>query len=169
MTPHQTIVVGIRIFAIWLVLNAVNPMFFSLFEIARNTSASALSLTFLLSPVVSILAGLAFWCFPQAIAGKLFPHEGDAAVHDSNAALADAWLAVGCALIGVWAVVTSLPSLVQDIVAWPSVHLPVFGIYEIVRFLLGVCLILGASRLRTIVRRAQYAGIRRSDGPDRSP
>lgn len=169
MTPQQTVAVGIRVFAVWILLNALNVGYFALVGFVGNTSPGAENLD-LVPTVIWLLAGLVFWCFPRVIAGKLLPHKGDEAVPDSSAISADTWLAVGCALIGVWVVVSSLPWLVQDLATWASAHLSAFGgVYELVRFLLGVCLIIGAGRLRAIVRRAQYAGIRRSDEPDRRP
>ncbi|MGH8201158.1 MAG: hypothetical protein ACREVO_12495 [Steroidobacteraceae bacterium] len=162
MTPHQTVAVGARLFGVWLLLDALSQGYFVL-AAAKGASTSMLAGPILLT-MTWVLAGVALWSFPQAIARKVLPDPMDNPVASSSGAPPDTWLATGCVLIGIWVLVSTLPSLVEDIaLTWPAVHLA-GSIFFVVRLLLGVWLILGAHGLRKVVSWSQYAGIRRSDG-----
>jgi hypothetical protein len=153
MTPHQTVAVGARLFGVWLLLNALNTGYFALIELGKNASASTLALGIFLTAIWA-LAGLALWSFPQVIARNLLPNPMGNEVPSAAGIAPDTWLVVGCVLIGIWVIVSALPSLAQDIaVTWPSVHLASSGVYFGVRVLLGAWLILGARGLRKPVRR----------------
>lgn len=163
MTPRQTVAVGVRLFAVWLLLDALDMGYFALVELGKAASTSTLVLGFVLT-IVWVLAGAVLWIFAGAIAHKLLPRENNNAGSDPSGIAPATWLAVGCALIGVWVIVSSLPPLAQDMAnAWPSVTLGDSGIYFIVRIVLGVWLILGARGLRIVMRWTQYAGIQRSE------
>lgn len=86
----------------------------------------------------------------------------DNAVSSSSGIPPDTWLATGCVLIGIWVLVSTLPSFMESVVlTWPAVHVA-GSVFFGVRLLLGAWLVLGASGLRRLVRWTQYAGIRRS-------
>lgn len=161
MTPSQGIAVGVRVFAVWLLLEGMGTGYFAVVELGMSITTDRLFVGLALT-AVWMLAALALWRFPQVVARGLLTHD----VHDpedSHEICAETWLAVGCALIGVWVIVSSLPPLIQDITdTWPAIHLAGTGIYFLVRIALGVWLILGARGLRNIFRWTQYAGIRRS-------
>jgi hypothetical protein len=162
MTPRQIIAVGVRCFAVWLLFDALGTGYFA-FELRMNSPRGALALGLVLT-LVWLLAALTLWHFPQAVARKLLPNDVDAVNRDSSGISADIWLATGCALIGVWVLVASLPSLAQNVAgSWPKLNLSDLDVYFVVRIVLGVWLILGARGLREVVRWTQYAGIRRSE------
>lgn len=164
MTTRQTIAVAARVFAIWLVLYGLETGYLAVIVLRTNTSTGVLAFGVLLA-VIWVTAGLALWNFPQTIARNLLPRElEDERNPESGATQPDSWLAVGCALIGVWMMVSSLPALAQDIAdGWGSAQLSGSAVYFVVRIVIGAWLILGARGLRKIVRWTQYAGIRRSE------
>ena len=156
MRPHQSIAVGVRVLAIWLLLEGLSTGYFALVEFGRSASTGTLILGALLT-AVWVLAGVVFWSFPQAIAHKLLPHESGDGVAESGGSSPDTWFAVGCSLIGMWLIVSSLPPLAQDIAdTWPQVHLAGSGVYFTVRLALGACLLLGVRGLRKIFRWTQH-------------
>ena len=145
MTPRQTIAVSVRVFAVWLVLYGLETGYVAVIVLRTSTSTGTLVFGVLLA-AIWVAAGLALWSFPQAIARNLLSRElEDERIPDSGAAPPDIWLGVGCALIGVWVIVSSLPALAQDIAdGWASAQLSGSGVYFVVRVVLGVSLILGA-------------------------
>jgi hypothetical protein len=161
MTPRQSIAVGARLFSVWLLLDAFAEGYFALLEPGGNAPAFRLALVLGLS-LVWVAAALALWCFPQVLARRLLSHESDDAVAASGETAADTWFATGCALIGVWVIVSTLPPFVQRLaISWHSGARAGPNAYFLVRIGLGAYLILGARGLRKVVRWARYAGIRR--------
>lgn len=166
MTPRQSVAVGVRLFSVWLLLDGLGTGYFAFVELGMNHSAGNVAFALVLS-LLWVLAAVALWHFPQAVARKLVPDDAHGASSASGGLPADLWFMTGCALIGVWVIVTSLPSLVQSIVnTWPGVNLTESHVYFLVRIILGVGLILGGPRLRKIVRWTQYAGIQRTEESD---
>ncbi len=163
MTPHQSIAVGVRLFAVWLLLAGLGTGYFAVAELGMGASATRITLGVAIA-LIWVFGAVALWRFPRVVARKLLSHEIQDSPSSPATSTPDVWLAAGCALIGVWVVVSSLPAWAQNVVdTWPAVHLAASGVYFTVRILLGVALILGARFLRKFFRWTQYAGIRRSE------
>jgi hypothetical protein len=160
MSPQQIVAVALRLFAIWLGIQALDylPSFFYGGE--GQHSRAYVYVTFLLALNVVIIIGL--WFFPRSIAGKFVPPEKPTAQPSANA---DSWLAIGCALIGLWTLTTSIPRLIYLLYILKSTGdqwLADSGLwYQIARSAIGVWLVLGGKGVARVFRWAQYAGIRK--------
>jgi hypothetical protein len=110
MTPHQTIAVAVRLFAVWVAVSvARETLAFYLTTETRNES-HALLMT-LIGVFIAAAVALALWFFPKTVAHKLL----SSSTPDSTpSASPDLWLAMGCALIGLWLLTFSLPALIRD-------------------------------------------------------
>lgn len=161
MTPRQSVAIGVRLFSVWLLLGGLGSGYAALVELGMSHSAGTVAVGLVLA-LAWILAAAALWRFPQAIARNLIPDD----IHDappSGGVPPEVWFATGCALIGVWVLVTSLPSLIQSVVtASPAVVFRDTDVYLLVRIVLGAGLILGARRLRRVIRWTRNAGVRPS-------
>ena len=159
VTPHQIVALALRLCAIWLGLKALGyvPAFF---EARSSQSPGYVFMTFMLALHVVII--LLLWFFPRTIAGKLLPS------HDTQPqppATVDTWLAMGCTLIGLWTLTSTIPGLVYDIVlssrsdyeGWSLLDL----LYNLVRLAIGVWLVLGGKGVGKLFRWAQYAGLKK--------
>lgn len=152
MTPHQSIAVGVRLFAVWFLLDGFADAYFAFTDLGRNVAASALAFGLALT-VMWVIAAVALWCFPALIARKLLPQENHAAATATTEIAAETWFATGCALIGIWVIVSTLPNYAQIAVTMWHMGQPwALNLYFPLRMVLGIYLILGAPGLRRVVR-----------------
>ncbi len=161
MTPHQIIAVAFRLFAIWLLLHALGwvPSFFGV----RGSQSPYVYMTFILALNAAII--LALWFFPQTIAGKLLPSQ---AGQSQPSTTADTWLAIGCTLIGLWTLTTTIPQLVYSLFVLNTMssyddrsQLHQTVLYHAVQLAIAVWLVLGGKGVEKIFRWAQNAGVRK--------
>lgn len=122
--------------------------------------------------VVEILVVLALWFFPVTIAGRLIGTRSQERPPPSSP---DEWLGVGCALIGLWVLTTSLPSFVFQAYALLAANtyeettaLRQALFYQGAEVVIGVWLILGAKGFREIVRWTRNVGVAKA-GDDAPP
>jgi len=163
VTPYQIVAIALRLFSVWLGLQALRivPSFFT---VSGFKSPSHVYMTFMLA--LTALVILALWFFPRTIAGKLLPpQEG----HSAPSATADTWLAMGCSLIGLWTLTTTVPRLVYDFFVLNSMssdddrsQLKHWVLYNLVELAIAVWLILGGKGVRKIFWWAQNAGTRKA-------
>ncbi len=154
MSPHQIIAVASRLFAVWLVIHLPGQIYAFFDSDAKLNDAS---LRFLAVCIAIIELGLILilWLFPHTIARILLKTSSQ---QTPPPASADSWLQIGCALLGMWLVATSIPALLLDAYAlskafstddtaplWHSV------LYYIAEAGIGIWLILGASGFRRVV------------------
>jgi hypothetical protein len=111
VTPHQIVTVALRLFAIWLGIESLRTVL-SFFVVDPSSSPSYVYMTFLLGLTVTF--SLAMWFFPSTIAGKILPSQS---TQSPPSATLDTWLAMGCSLMGLWILVTSIPRLALDLYA----------------------------------------------------
>lgn len=110
MTPQQIVGLAVRLFSIWLVVIA-----FQAFGIATAMNAqfhNAGSAAAYLMIAFPLLLALIMWWFPMAIAHKLVPKTHDTEVLKIPARDA---AAVASAILGMWALVISLPHVIAAI------------------------------------------------------
>jgi hypothetical protein len=106
MTPQQIVGMAVRLFAIWLVMIA--------FQLYMITSALEPRLSDGGKPVVYLVAALPaviavlLWRFPMFVAHKMVPRTLDTNIRHIPAREATA---AGTALIGIWAVIATVPHL----------------------------------------------------------
>jgi hypothetical protein len=177
MTPHQTIAVAVRLFAIWLLVSLITGLInfgaqFNWHDYPHKTQATVLS------AAVTMLFVLALWFFPHTVARRLLTTSATKPNEAAAPISADTWLAMGCALVGLWVLASSLHSLVRDAVILYSSGDSITDTSEVrhwlladlARFAIAVWLMFGAKGFRRIFWWARYAGIsdpsnNRSRGP----
>jgi hypothetical protein len=111
MTAQQLIGVGVRLFAVWLILTSVAyfvaiPNQLLAGPIAGGGSAAALSYAI---AIAYFLGAVFLWFFPMVVANRLLPRS-----HYANriAFQAQELARVGCSLLGLWLFAKALPSLI---------------------------------------------------------
>ena len=160
MSPTQAAALGVRLFAIWLAIYCARWAPY-LFGVARDSDEIAIIGVTVLATLASILAVLVLWFFPRTVAGAILP-ASDAA--PSVAHSPDTWLAVGCALLGLWVLSDAAPGIVRMIYVFvytsrAEQSLPEAWSAQLVYFIaeaaIGAWLLLGASGLRNLLRWAR--------------
>ncbi len=160
MSPHQIIAVGVRIFAVWLVVYVVwdlPVMYINL----TGADYSDERLVILATVVLILLLAIGLWRFPLTIARKL---ASSSAPEPATMRSPDLWLAMGCALMGLFLLSLALPPLVQDLMLYRegffngASELKVRLAYDLPRAVIGLWLILGARGFRKLFWWAQNAG-----------
>jgi hypothetical protein len=160
MSPHQVIAVGVRLFAVWLgisVFRAVPSLYFGRYGFEAHPLVATVTLL-VASAVVVFL-----WLLPQTIARRLLPSSNSEALPSASP---DLWLAMGCALIGLWVVSSTLPSLIQDaliLLAWSGGSDDISSVkhqlvYNAVEVAVGIWLVLGGKGFRKVFWWARNAG-----------
>ena len=162
MTPHQTLAVAVRLFAICFAIYAVRELLgFYVAGRERNDQYSASIVATV--TVVAILLLVVLWFFPKSIARGLLPLSSDTPAKSSTPEM---WIAAGSSLIGLWLVAASVPALLRNglvmyLFRSESVDTSSFIsglIYYAIQFLVGVGLIVGANSIRRFILWARYAG-----------
>ena len=162
MSPHQVIAVGIRLFAIWLavsVLRTVPTLYFA--GHASHPGALAAAVFFLLSG----LAILFLWFFPRTVATKLL---SSPVVEPAPPATPDLWLAMGCALIGLWMLGYAVPAAIHDVVELHFANdnyddtggIKSWLVYNCMEIVIGLWLVCGARGIRKLFWWARNTGIK---------
>ena len=165
MTPHQTIAVGIRLFAVWLAIYFLGaaPGYYNGFK-KLDEQFAIISVSIAL--IVVALIFIVLWFFPRTIAKGVLPKEVTVELDPIST---DRWFAVGVSLIGLWLLTEAIPALARyALIALFSHRLPdsivadanlyLNTIYYLVQFFLGIWLLLGAKGLRALVLKLRYGG-----------
>lgn len=110
MTPQQLIGVGVRLFALWLLVRAI-PYFGSIpgqliaMSIPGGEKASMVSYGIGIAYLMGVIL---LWVFPMAVAHRLLPRTN----YTNILTFRSYELArVGCGLLGLWLLATELPAL----------------------------------------------------------
>jgi hypothetical protein len=109
MSPHQAIAVALRLFAVWLAIYVARDMMALYLEGNKQHDPHSLwiAITMLVLAAAFVLV---LWFFPRSIARTLLSTNVPDAPQPSPP---DLWLAMGCALIGLWLLTSALPALVH--------------------------------------------------------
>ena len=160
MRPKQAAALAVRLFAIWLAIQVLRmvPWFF---EPGASQASSHVWNAFVVA--LSAVIVLILWLSPRIIAGnRLISASGQS----RESASADTWLIVGCMLIGLWALTTTVPRLVYDIIALNSTpygiddsKLHYWVVYNLVELCIAAWFIFGAKGMRRFFRWVQNTGI----------
>jgi hypothetical protein len=170
MSPQQIVAVGARLLAVWLFAHLPGQVYqFYAFVVAGVDTASASLRVFTACALIfEVLLVLALWFFPLTIARKFLRSSSAELPAPSSP---DAWLGMGCALIGLWLLTTSLPALVLNVYVLVGadnnyaettslrhdVSHNVF--YNSAEVAIGLWLILGARGFRELFWWARNAGV----------
>lgn len=162
MTPHQTLAVAVRLFAIWLAIHATRNLL-GVYLAGRDRGDTYIV------PFVGVLSLLAIvfivvlWFFPKTIAHKLLTPTNDA---PANPSTPESWLVVGSSLIGLWLVASAVPGLLRNLFTrflFRSESVEVIGlaegfVYLVAQAVVGAALIFGANSVKRFILWARYAG-----------
>ncbi len=105
MTPQQVIGMGVRLFAIWSALMGLQ--YVSTIPAAMTRAGWESGAPAYLVAIGYLAAALALWHFPMVVAHKLVPRTHDKV--EFGPQLFDI-ARVGCALLGLWLLIRSLPA-----------------------------------------------------------
>ena len=165
MTPHQALALGVRLFAVWYALVIVREVvgFFAMPHPLDDLNALVVVIAG--SAVVCVVL-LFLWFFPTSIARRLLPHSSDAPVQASSYGR---WFALGTALLGLWFAASSIGPILRNLSVMYFFHPALAdadilsslraGLFTyVVEFVLGLCLLFGASGISKLVWRIRDAG-----------
>ena len=164
MSPHQITAVAVRLVAIWLfALIAMNVPYYFLNTPLQGESDSIV--VFMVGAALVVLLALALWKFPLTVARKLLASNAqEPETHHGP----DLWLAMGCALMGLWMLASTIPAFTQSLVLarsdfgtgyadsfpiWLGLYLP--------KTIIGLWLVFGAKGFRKLFWWARNAGYRK--------
>jgi hypothetical protein len=162
MTPHQTLAVAARLFAIWLALYLARELFWFISSDHQKNHPYDIAVMTILG-LFGVLLLVVLWFFPKSIARGLLTLSTDVAGEPSPPRM---WLAVGSSLIGLWLVASAVPALLRN--SWVMYA---FGseygnkaalidsvAYYIVQCLVGAALIFGANGIAKLIWWARTTG-----------
>ncbi len=162
MSPHQTVALALRLFAIWLAIYVAREML--AFYVAGNRQGDEYSpLIVAVISVLAIIFLLVLWFFPRTIAQGLLPSSSDAPPPPASP---ETWFTVGCGLLGLWVMASAVPHLLRNLIVlylYRSYEMDKSSlrdglVYYIVELVIGVSLIVGASGIRKFIWWARNAG-----------
>ena len=109
MTPQQIVGLGVRLFAIWLVLVGLPYVWAIPAALARQHIDSGISVSQFIGIAYFVVAAL-LWFFPMVIAHRLIPKTS---FYNMLRVTHIEAARVGCCLLGLWLLLTSGPALVS--------------------------------------------------------
>jgi len=155
MTPLQIVALALRLLAVWLGLRALGYVVW--FFWGRGSQPADYAYVIFMFALNAVIIP-ALWFFPRIIARKLLSSDD---VQPQPSPTAGTWLAVGCALIGLWTIAETVPQLVYDIfplgAAFDDPQRWVL-VTHTVKLGIAIWLILGGKGFERIFRWAQDAG-----------
>jgi hypothetical protein len=164
MSPQQIVAVMARLLAVWIVIHLPGQAGEFVFASSRGAD-SGLRVFAACAFVVEVLASVVLWFFPLTVTRKLLRSSSD---ERPPPASSDVWLGMGCALIGLWLLATSLPALVIDgLILASSINasgdvsssLRQNVVYYVAEVAIAAWLILGARGFREVFWWARNAGV----------
>lgn len=162
MTPHQTLAVAVRLFALWLALVAARELIGGYIVGRERDDAYVLPIVAIIA-IVTVVFVVILWFFPRTIARGLLPSVTDTPAKPSTP---EVWFAVGSSLIGLWLLASAVPGVLRNLSVmylFRSESVDTSGlisglVYLLVQFIVGAALIAGANGIRKIVWWARHAG-----------
>jgi hypothetical protein len=168
MTSAQIVGLGVRLFAIWLVVSILRHVpgmwQFNLSDAAASNSSTNVVILVVAFLILALATGL--WFFPLTVANKLIPRSSRT---DHIHVPIEQAESLGFSLLGLWVLASSVPDLFYWLFMAYHASRPT-SILELraseysymgataVEFILGIWLLLGAKGLRDLLRWARTAG-----------
>lgn len=163
MSPYQAVAVAVRIFAAWLGITVLRDL--ASFAFVRQSDRPGYGFAVALLGITTLFVA-ALWAFPGTIARKLLSQDN---AKPQSSASPDLWLAMGCALLGLWLLTSALPTLIFDTYALLRLNpgddrgnIPQSVVYYVVEVAIGLWLIFGAKGFRRLFWWARNAGYRKA-------
>lgn len=168
MTSAQIVGLGVRLFAIWLVVSVLRHVpgmwQFNASGVAASNSATNLVIVVVAVLILALAAGL--WFFPLTVANNLVPRSSKT---DHLHVPIDQAQSVGFSLLGLWVLTNSVPDSFYWIfmtyqASRPNSMLELRGseyaymVTTAIEIILGIWLLFGARGLRGLLRWARTAG-----------
>jgi hypothetical protein len=165
MLPREVVAVAIRLFAICLGISALRMLPSLIIEGEGKSSGHAYGFFFF---TVTAAIALTLCLFPRLVARNLLSSSPEKGVTAS----ADTWLAMGCALIGLWILTYAVPDLIRDAFVLQSVAseysdttiIKPWVLYNLVQVAIALWLIFGAPGFRQLFWWARGAGLGKPAG-----
>jgi hypothetical protein len=163
MSRHQAVAVAVRIFAAWLAVTVLRNL--ASFAFFKQSDMPGYGLAVAVLALAALLVAT-LWFFPGTIARKLLSPDN---AKPETSASPDLWLAMGCALLGLWLLKSALPTLVFD--TYALIHLsygddrgniPQSVVYYVVEVVIGLWLVFGAKGFRRLFWWARNAGYKKA-------
>lgn len=164
MNANQTLAVAVRLFSIWLFLLGLSNLTGAYLE-ANKYRGDLLLWPFIAGFIALTVVCIVLWKSPMFISGRLI--KGQSQEGASGGKTSDDWLSAGVSLIGLWAIVQSLPALLaylagnylgrkffsDTFVVTPDFL--VICLFNALQLALGVWLFLGGRGINSWLRRLQ--------------
>ena len=166
MLPYQVVAVAIRLFAICLGISTLRTL--PVLLIADQGRPPGFVYSLFLTAVMAVVS-VWLWFFPNAIAGKFVSGPSE----PKSSAAPDTWLAMGCALIGLWMLTYAAPALIRDAFLMHSAAsdysdtgtVKSWILYNLVEVVIALWLLFGARGFRKLFWWARSAGVGNPSGP----
>lgn len=163
MTPHQILIVGIRLLVIFWLLSLLGQAA-AIPATIRSTDVSVTP--FLISVGLQLVAIVVLWLFPATLASKLL-RSGNVPVQ-ASAAPFDEWRDLMFVGVGIFVLTRAIP----DIIYWailataPTSSFPDFSFEQktnafvsLLELAIGLFLTLGAAGVAAFIQKARSAGV----------
>ena len=167
MLPHQVVAVAVRLFAISLALAALNALpivTIGQFSLGGGHPPGFVYSLFLI--VLTMALALLLWVFPYSVAGKLVPKTAEPAAETTAA---DTWLAIGCAVIGLWILSRALPGLLRDLYvlgtldSYADAHdIKSWALFNFIQLVIAAWLAFGSAGFRKLFWTTCKGGVQKS-------
>jgi hypothetical protein len=162
MTPHQTLAVVVRLFAMWFAIYVARELLGVYISGRERPDPYLLPIVVAVS-ILAVLFVAVLWLFPKTIARGLLPLSSDVPAPPSSPEI---WIAVGSSLIGLWLVASAVPALMRNSLVmymFRSEAMDMSGLrsgllYYFIQFVVGAGLIFGASAIKRFIVWARHAG-----------
>jgi hypothetical protein len=165
MSPYQTIAVAVRLFAVWLLISMATGLITFATQFRWQDYPNK-GLTIGLVVVATGIVVLVLWFFPNMIARRLLTASAAKPSDASPSIPADTWLAMGCAVVGLWVMASALPAIIRECVILSSSDQITDTsevrhglLYDSARVAIAVWLMFGAVGFRGLFWWARNAGI----------
>lgn len=165
MTNTQIVGIGVRLFAVWLVVyvlrNAPALWLFGSREIGPAGIATVITVSALMVVIAAVL-----WFFPLTVARKLIP---ESLLSRSADLPREDFQRMGFCLLGLWVLAEAIPLAVRygymlyhalkpNSMIELGLNIPGAFIHAMVQLAIGVWLLFGAKGLLGVLRKARHAG-----------
>jgi hypothetical protein len=157
MTPHQILIVAIRLFAVFLTVSVLGQIGGI---VATAEEFKAQLVTVWISIAIQLSVCLVLWFFPATLAGKLL-HSGGARVSSEPVPISE-WRDLCFIAIGLFVLVRAVPNavywLVMAVASEPYSHefdfeQKINAIATVLECVIGVSLIIGSKALGDLIQR----------------
>lgn len=159
MSPNQSLIVVVRLFALWLIGYYITTAPRIYFQIKKFSPDSAVVDALGVAAII-LAVSAALWYFANWIAKRLLSGSSQS-VEQYHAF--DSWFSVGSALIGLWVLAKAIPALLYYLIAntlgaglFPNTYLVtpewhLTAIFNAIQLFFGVALFLGGKLLNKIM------------------